>query len=136
MFCNVLDLESCVFLVSPYKHNANTVLNFIIETGFRNPGIRNPEITRVYNSSEKYTFYKIGIRNPEITRVYNRWRKNFLYHVGIRNPEITRVYNHRRYTLFFRGGIRNPEITRVYNERDSMDRIEERYTQPGNNQGL
>lgn len=67
MFCNVLDLESCVFLVSPYKHNANTVLNFIIETGFRNPGIR------------------------------------------------------------------NPEITRVYNERDSMDRIEERYTQPGNN---
>ena len=71
MFCNVLDLESCVFLVSPYKHNANTVLNFIIETGFRNPGIRNPEITRVYNPV--YTTFRngLGIRNPEITRVYN-----------------------------------------------------------------
>ena len=26
-----------------------TVQNFITETGFRNPGIRNPETTRVYN---------------------------------------------------------------------------------------
>ena len=72
MFCNVLDLESCVFLVSPYKHNANTVLNFIIETGFRNPGIRNPEITRVYNDGVEDVTNASGIRNPEITRVYNR----------------------------------------------------------------
>ena len=93
MFCNVLDLESCVFLVSPYKHNANTVLNFIIETGFRNQGIRNPEITRVYNVLLMAQLMILGIRNPEITRVYNYLRYLPPYLVGIRNPEITRVYN-------------------------------------------
>ena len=47
------------------------MLNFIIETGFRNPGIRNPEITRVYNAVEMLEGDDIGIRNPETTRVYN-----------------------------------------------------------------
>ena len=78
MFCNVLDLESCVFLVSPYKHNANTVLNFIIETGFRNPGIRNPEITRVYNDGAEQSCDEDGIRNPEIIMVYNFFPSLFL----------------------------------------------------------
>ena len=78
MFCNVLDLESCVFLVSPYKHNANTVLNFIIETGFRNQGIRNPEITRVYNDGAEQSCDEDGIRNPEIIRVYNFFPSLFL----------------------------------------------------------
>ena len=93
MFCNVLDLESCVFLVSPYKHNANTVLNFIIETGFRNPGIRNPEITRVYNLPRLWGQHIPGIRNPEITRVYNDGVEDVTNASGIRNPEITMVYN-------------------------------------------
>ena len=114
MFCNVLDLESCVFLVSPYKHNANTVLNFIIETGFRNPGIRNPEITRVYN-------VRVAVNNI-IT--------------GIRNPEITRVYNDGAEQSCDEDGIRNPEIIRVYNFFPSLFLSTARYTQPRNNQGL
>ena len=71
MFCNVLDLENWVFSVSPYKHSENTVLNFITETGFRIPGIRNLETTRVYNLLQAVNRAKKGIRNLETTRVYN-----------------------------------------------------------------
>ena len=99
MFCNVLDLESCVFLVSPYKHNANTVLNFIIETGFRNQGIRNPEITRVYNDGAEQSCDEDGIRNPETTRVYNMGRRAEKRMGGIRNPETTRVYNWNNHNI-------------------------------------
>ena len=136
MFCNVLDLESCVFLVSPYKHNANTVLNFIIETGFRNQGIRNPEITRVYNAKGIIIDQCIGIRNPEITRVYNIERGDNVKIIGIRNPEITRVYNDGAEQSCDEDGIRNPEIIRVYNFFPSLFLSTARYTQPRNNQGL
>lgn len=45
----------------------DTVSNFIIETGFRCPGIRYLEITRVYNADAKRNLYTVGIRYLEIT---------------------------------------------------------------------
>ena len=69
------------------------MLNFIIETGFRNPGIRNPEITRVYNVPVSDNLAVFGIRNPEITRVYNAVEMLEGDDIGIRNTETTRVYN-------------------------------------------
>ena len=92
----------------------NTVLNFITETGFQCPGIRNPEITRVYNLWHASHNGIRGIRNPEITRVYNR---NILQRAtwqGIRNPEITRVYNNHNDVSNVMCGIRYLEITMVF----------------------
>ena len=52
-------------------------------------GIRNPEITRVYNAMFPLIFSVSGIRNPEITRVYNISFLSIPLYTGIRNPEIT-----------------------------------------------
>ena len=81
----------------------------------RSEGIRNPEITRVYNIPETSASITGGIRNPEITRVYNRPEREEKAWEGIRNPEITRVYNRLPDIFAPVFGIRNPEITRVYN---------------------
>ena len=70
----------------------NTVLNFITETGFQCPGIRNPEITRVYNRLQRSAADRQGIRNPEITRVYNNHNDVSNVMCGIRYLEITMVF--------------------------------------------
>ena len=70
----------------------NTVLNFITETGFQCPGIRNPEITRVYNWKRLWSIPIDGIRNPEITRVYNNHNDVSNVMCGIRYLEITMVF--------------------------------------------
>ena len=77
-----------------------------------------------------------GIRNPEITRVYNATLKLIINHHGIRNPEITRVYNDGAEQSCDEDGIRNPEIIMVYNFFPSLFLSTARYTQPRNNQGL
>ena len=77
-----------------------------------------------------------GIRNPEITRVYNLFVMVLFRNLGIRNPEITRVYNDGAEQSCDEDGIRNPEIIRVYNFFPSLFLSTARYTQPRNNQGL
>ena len=52
-------------------------------------GIRNPEITRVYNLTFRIVSGRLGIRNPEITKVYNISFLSIPLYTGIRNPEIT-----------------------------------------------
>ena len=78
------------------------------------PGIRNLEITRVYNLNFWKIFNDLGIRYLGITRVYNCWGSKEWTYWGIRNSEITRVYNNHNDVSNVMCGIRYLEITMVF----------------------